>query len=310
MRLLLLAPFALLLASCDLEQLSDANREFEDFAFEFPLSATGRLTLENYNGSVEITAWDQDKVEIRGSKYANSKEQLAEVRVEARAAAPDLVTVRTLPPSEKRGNTGARFTIRLPRRAVLERIATSNGAVRLDGMDGTGRVQTSNGTIRVGEHRGSLDLTTSNGAIEIRKMMGPVTARTSNGRVTVDEMLGALDAATSNGAITATVIETPGDRPLRFATTNGSIDVTLRQPLRSELRAQTSNGGVTLRMPADLNARVSASTSNSSITNEFPLAGSDASVTKRKVEGRIGNGGPLVDISTSNGSIRLLRTGV
>ncbi len=108
MRLLLLAPFALLLASCDLDHLSDANREFEDFSYDFPLSATGRLTLDNYNGSVEITAWDQEKIEIRGSKYASTKEQLADIRVEARAVAPDQVTIRTVPPSERRGNTGAR----------------------------------------------------------------------------------------------------------------------------------------------------------------------------------------------------------
>ena len=310
MRLLLLAPFALLLASCDLDHLSDANREFEDFSYDFPLSATGRLTLDNYNGSVEITAWDQEKIEIRGSKYASTKEQLADIRVEARAVAPDQVTIRTVPPSERRGNTGARYTIRLPRRATLERIASSNGGVRLDGLEGSGRVQTSNGTIRVGQHQGTLDLSTSNGAIEIRSMAGPVTARTSNGRVSVDEMKGALDAATSNGSITASLLETPPDRPLRFSTTNGGVEINLRQAPRSEIRAQTSNGGITVRLPADTNARISASTSNSSITNEFPLAGSDSSVTKRRVEGRIGNGGPVIDISTSNGTIRLLRSGV
>jgi hypothetical protein len=310
MRLLLLAPFALLLASCDLEHLSDANREFEDFSFDFPLSATGRLSLENYNGSVEITAWDQEKVEVRGSKYASTKEQLADIRVDARAVAPDQVTIRTIPPTERRGNTGARYTIRLPRRAMLERIASSNGGIRVDGFASSGRIQTSNGTIRVGQHQGSLDLSTSNGAIEMQNVNGPVTARTSNGRITVDEMKGALDAGTSNGSITATLLEPPSDRPLRFSTTNGSVDVTVRQPLRSELRANTSNGGVTLRLPADTQARVSASTSNSTITNEFQLSGSDASVTKRRVEGRIGNGGPTIDISTSNGSIRLLKSGV
>jgi DUF4097 and DUF4098 domain-containing protein YvlB len=258
---------------------------------------------------VEITAWDQEKIEIRGSKYASTKEQLAEIQVEARSVAPDRVTVRTVPPGERRGNTGARYTIRLPRRATLERINTSNGAIRLDGMEGTGRLQTSNGLIRVGQHQGALELTTSNGAIDVGRMTGPVTARTSNGRVTVDEMTGALDAATTNGAIRATLVETSADRPLRFSTTNGSIEVTLEQEPRADLRAQTSNGAVTVRLPAGSNARVSASTSNSSITNEFPLTGSDASVSKRRIEGKIGNGGPLVDISTSNGSVRLLRTG-
>ncbi|MCX6588350.1 MAG: DUF4097 family beta strand repeat-containing protein [Acidobacteria bacterium] len=310
MRLLLLAPFALLLGGCDLEPWPDAPREFEEFSFDLSLRAGGRLTLENYNGPVEIRAWDKDQVEVRGSKYAASKEQLAEVRVEARAAGPDAVAIRTLPPAEGRGQTGARFTIRVPRRNAIEQLVTSNGAVRLEGLEGPGRVQTSNGAIRVGQHLGALDLSTSNGAIDIGGVTGPVTARTSNGRVSVEDLKGGLDAATANGSITATLLETPAEGPLRFATTNGSVTLKLRQAPRSDLRVQTSNGAVTVRLPEATNARVRLGTSNAAITNEFPLAGSGGVATRTRVDGKIGNGGPLVDIQTSNASIRLLHSGL
>lgn len=97
------------------------------------------MILNLYNGPVEITAWDQDQVEVQGRKYAAFKKQLAEVRVEARAAGPDAVAVRTLPPTEGRGQTGAQFTIRVPRRIAVEQLVTSNGAVRLEGLEGPGR---------------------------------------------------------------------------------------------------------------------------------------------------------------------------
>ncbi len=310
MRFFLLAPFALFLAGCDIEDIASGAREQEEFQMNFPLRSGGRLVVENYNGSIEITAWDQESVEIHGTKFANTKEQLKEVHIDGRAVTADSVTVRTVPPVARRGNTGARYVIRVPRRVQLERITSSNGSARVDGVEGLAKIQTSNGAIRIGQHKGSLDMSTSNGSIEVRTVSGPVTARTSNGRISVDEAFGSVDAATSNGSIVATLVETPADKTQRFTTTNGGIELTVKNRLLSDLRVSTSNGGVTVRLPAVTNARVAAATSNNSITNEFPLTGDGATNTKKRIEGKIGNGGPTIDISTSNGSIRLLRSGV
>lgn len=286
MRLLLLFPLVLLLSGCEAELGWDTGRESEDFSFNFPLRGDGRITLETYNGSVEITAWEQDKIEIRGRKYAPTAAQLAGVRVEASALGPDRVAIRTLPPPERPGHTGARFTIRVPRRTTVERLVTSNGAVRLEGLAGPGRVQTSNGAIRVERHEGRLELTTVNGAIDLSEITGTVTAKTSNGRVSVEELSGGLDASTSNGSVT----------------------INLRRAPRDDLRARTTNGSVTLRMPEGSEGRIALSTSNATIRNEFPLANGDAIATKTHLEGKIGNGGPLLDIPTTNGSIGLLRS--
>lgn len=61
---------------------------------------------------------------------------------------------------------------------------------------------------------------------------------------------------------------------------------------------------MTVRLPSATNARVTASTSNNLITNEFPLTGAGATATKRRIDGKIGNGGPTIDISTLGRSIR------
>ncbi len=310
MRLFLLAPFVFFLAGCDMEDLAPGPREQEDFQMNFPLRPGGRLVVENYNGSVEITAWDQEMVEIHGTKFANTREQLKEIHIDGRAVTADAVIVRTIPPMARRGNTGARYVIRVPRRVQLERITSSNGSARVDGIEGPAKIQTSNGAIRIGQHKGSLDVSTSNGSIEIRMVSGPVVARTSNGRISVDEAFGPMDAATSNGSIVVTMAETPADRTQRFTTTNGGVELTVKDRLLSDLRVSTSNGGVIVRLPPATNARVAASTSNNSITNEFPLTGNGATTTKRRIDGKIGNGGPTIDISTSNGSIRLLHSGV
>ena len=60
-----------------------------------------------------------------------------------------------------------------------------------------------------------------------------------------------------------------------------------------------------VRLPAGVSADVKASTSNGSITSDFELT--TRTISKTKLDGRIGNGGPLIEVSTSNGSIRLMR---
>ena len=73
------------------------------------------------------------------------------------------------------------------------------------------------------------------------------------------------------------------------------------------MRFQTSNGGVTLRLPSATNARLSASTSNSTVSTDFDLLVKGGEISKRRMSGLLGSGGPSIDISTSNGHIRVLK---
>ena len=69
---------------------------------------------------------------------------------------------------------------------------------------------------------------------------------------------------------------------------------------------KTVNGGITLTMPSALDANLRADMLNGNLTSEFPV-----SVTStdgpRRVSGTIGRGGLELNLSTVNGSIRLLR---
>lgn len=60
-----------------------------------------------------------------------------------------------------------------------------------------------------------------------------------------------------------------------------------------------------MRLPEPVNANVHASTSNGSINTDYEVTTSR--ISKNVLEGRIGSGGPSIDLETSNGSIRLLK---
>jgi hypothetical protein len=59
-------------------------------------------------------------------------------------------------------------------------------------------------------------------------------------------------------------------------------------------------------MTDGVNARLSAHTSNSSIETDFEIR-AQGELSKNRLEGVLGSGGPLIDLNTSNGSIRLVK---
>ncbi|HSW50064.1 MAG TPA: DUF4097 family beta strand repeat-containing protein, partial [Bryobacteraceae bacterium] len=220
----------LLMAGCEFVDFGDSSRHQEDFHESHAMKAGGRIYLESFNGSVEIAGWNQDSVDISGTKYASSEQMLRALKIDVTASG-DSVRIRAARPSDRWGNMGARFTIRVPRSTTLERISTSNGSITATDID------------------------------------APVRLRTSNGRVSVEGIRGTLDVATSNGSIRATVSSAGDSEPVRLRTSNGSVDLTVERLGRSDISVNSSNASLTVRLPDRIAADVSASTSNGSITN-------------------------------------------
>jgi DUF4097 and DUF4098 domain-containing protein YvlB len=261
-----LAAGLLSLTACDIEELNGA-RFTSDFHQTRPLDTTGKVSVETFNGGIEVSTWDQDSVDIFATRYGPTQQAAddLEIRVDNTS---DIVSVRAVRPSIRHGNQGAKFVLRVPRNAVLDRLTTSNGGIRVQHGAGPARLHTSNGSIHV------LDLA------------------------------GSLEAESSNGSITADLSRDTG--PIRTQTSNGSIALTLPANFRDDVRAHTSNGGITVHLPPGMNARISARTSNSRITSDFDLR-MQGELGRNHLDAVMGNGGALVDLSTSNGSIHLAR---
>ena len=291
------------LAGCDIEDLGGFERYHEDFHYSYPLKAGGHLSVEGFNGSVEVSVWDQETVDISGTKYARTQEDTHDLKIEVDHSA-DSVSVRAIRPSLRRGNYGARFAIKVPRGVVLERVTTSNGAIRASDGAGPARLKTSNGHVEVRRLKGSLNAETSNGPVELDDIYGAVDVRTSNGHVRAEGIRGALDATTSNSSIHAVLDKVDG--AVRVQSSNGGIDLSLPPNTQSAVRAHTSNSWITLHLPGEVNARLSAGTSNASISSDFEMR-MRGEISKHHIEGSIGNGGPLIDLSTSNGQIRIMK---
>jgi hypothetical protein len=303
MRALLLPVFAIFLAGCDEIDLGGDHYR-EDFHYSFPLSPGGSVRLDAFNGAVEISGWDKNTVDIDGTKYANTDYRLKEMKIEVTPSA-NSITIRTVPPLDRRGNSGARFTIHVPKHTDLASIVSSNGSIRVDAVEGATRLHTSNGSVHVDGVSGSLEVQTSNGSIEATDITGDTTLHSSNGSIRAENIRkGRFSASTSNSSITAR-LKDADTGPVRLESTNGHIDLTMDEV--RDVRASTSNSSITVHLPASANFSVDAHNSNSSISSDFDVNVHSGQLSKHHLEGTVGKGGPLLDLGTSNGTIRLLR---
>ncbi|MGA8645499.1 MAG: hypothetical protein WB628_01535, partial [Candidatus Sulfotelmatobacter sp.] len=54
----------------------------EEFHQTYELTPDGRVELDNINGAVHISTWDQNEVKVDAVKYADAKERLDDARIE------------------------------------------------------------------------------------------------------------------------------------------------------------------------------------------------------------------------------------
>ena len=128
-----------------------------------------------------------------------------------------------------------------------------------------------------------------------------VRSRTANGEITASALAGRLVAATTNGAITGRNL----NGGVEARAVNGPVTIALGT-LGSELiELRTVNGALTLTLPENAKADLSASVTNGLIDTTGLMLDLMGEQTKRRVRGRLNGGGTPIELSTTNGPIRV-----
>lgn len=284
------------------------DRYKEDFHKSFEVQPGAMLTVENFNGAIEISGSSgTSTVDVSGTKYANSKELLNELKVDMTASS-GAVRIRTDRPDFWNGGGGVRYTIRVPKKIMLDRIQSSNGRIHVENIEGSTRLHTSNGGIQVADVKGELTADTSNGRIEIRGLDGNASLHTSNGTIDAEAAHGRFEARTTNGKIEARLSDPAPDSNVRLETSNGHVELRLDAKQVPDVHIRSSNSTIVIYLPASANARVQAHTTGGSIKSDFTGISSDRdSRHSHAAEGTIGSGGRILDLETHNGSIEILK---
>jgi len=104
----------------------------------------------------------------------------------------------------------------------------------------------------------------------------------------------------------------PANTNIDASTTNGKLYLSqvrgsLGLRTEKEMEFTTTNGSITVFLPTDINCKINAETTNGSIKTDFPLQ-IEGKHNQKTIRGKINEGGPLIFIETTNGSIKILET--
>jgi len=261
-----LKEFSVFLLTFGLIQMAYAETLEETFKKSISADDITLLSVYNKNGSIEIEGWNEDEIEVIAYKR---------VRASDGDRAREMMENLEIDINES-GN-----------RVEIETIYPRQGKKRggffswlvHGGREGNASVEY---MIKV-PNKMDLKLNSTNGGLLVNDCNGLIDLHTTNGKIVAEDIKGSLNCKTTNGSIKAYLHEVDPQEDMNFKSTNGSIK---------------------LYMPEDTNADLEARTTNGSINCDLPMH-SKRSKSKRSLYGEINDGGPLIYMKTTNGSIRI-----
>ena len=135
--------------------------------------------------------------------------------------------------------------------------------------------------------RSDLSLETHNGGISISEVNGRINFSALNGGVSLKRVGGSVHGSTTNGGLD---VELAGDRwdgeTLDVKTTNGGVSMSVPENYSAYLQTGTVNGGISVDFPVTVQGRIN-----------------------KELAVNLGSGGPTVRAMTTNGGVRIRRTG-
>lgn len=251
----------------------------------FPFEQGGGLTIESQNGRITVEAWDRPEVRIQITREvrASDDERAAELMKDLRAE----VTL-----GKGRIEVKSHYPKRAENVGILEVLGQRVSALNIHYY-----VQVPTRT--------RLVLQTSNGELRVRGTSGYVVGQTVNGSVEVASATGHVEVRTTNGAIKLSGI----DGSASAGTTNGGIQAEIRSlDPAVGIDLHTTNGDLVATLPADVRAVLEAITTNGRVSIDFPIEKVGVKSSK-VVQGRIGGGGVVVKLRTTNGNIGVRKMG-
>lgn len=225
----------------------------EEFHQTYPLSTNGRVSLENINGGVHITAWDRNEVKVDAIKRASNKQLLDEAKIKISADSGH-VAIRTEYPdhdntfwNDHHHNNPAsvEYTLMVPRGVSLDGVELINGSLEVTGVAGEVRASCINGHLTAQGLQGRTKLSTVNSRVEanFEKLSGaPIDLESVNGSVSLtlpSDASAELEASTVSGRIS----------------NDFGIGVDDHRWVGHDLHGQLGSGGTRIRME-NVNGRI------------------------------------------------------
>jgi hypothetical protein len=214
-------------------------------------------------------------------------------------------------------NSRIAFEIQVPVQTRAD-LSTGGGFLALNTLEGDAKLSTSGGHIEVTKLTGNLVAETSGGHIALKTITGDAKVETSGGHIEADGVTGNLSGETSGGHIEIAnvgkdihVATSGGGIEIRDAhgrveadTSGGSVTVSFAKGNSRGGKIESSGGGIRVSIDPAANLNIDASTSGGSVRSDVPVK-VVGKMSRSSIRGSLGNGGELLYVHTSGGSVTI-----
>lgn len=291
------ALMAMALSGCTVNVNTEGATASETHTFK--VGASPKVTLDTFDGSIEVHSWDRPEIEVIVEKQAQDDTLLQQIVVE-QSQDGDTVTLRVRGPAGGGHDgiqigvvysPGAKLRVAVPKAVALD-LRSGDGSITVEDVTGAVTMRSGDGSIVGLRVSGDVRATTDDGSIRLRETTGKVDVETQDGSVVVNGTFTALRAKTGDGSV-------------RIAAEKGSA-------VESDWLIETDDGSVEVRLPEGLAADVDAATSDGSIRSSYPGLtvpersedDEDRGDSGRQLKATLGTGGKVLRVRTGDGTIR------
>src|SRR5580704_10173804 len=291
--------------------------------FDRTLTVTGAVDLDVETGSGEITlrTGDSTKVEIRAKIHGSGGSEV-EQRIRE---------IENNPPIEQSGNTirighienhdwkrniSISYELIVPAQTKL-RSESGSGDQKVEGIGGPADMNSGSGSLQVKNIGNEVRVRTGSGDLKLEAIHGSVRASAGSGTIQATGIAGGLTASSGSGSVrleqTAAgdvdISTGSGDVEIKGVqggakVSTGSGSITAQGDPTGDWRLHSGSGSVRVVFPsqAAFNLVARSSSGNIETSHEISVQGN---ISPRELRGKVGAGGPLVELSTSSGSIEI-----
>jgi DUF4097 and DUF4098 domain-containing protein YvlB len=291
----------LVLAACAAAGLAHAA----DSNFQKKLAADphGVVEISNVAGGVEVSAWDNPEVEVRGEVGAGVD------RVDV-TNDHGRTSVKVIVPNHSFRSVSTELHIRVPRDSELD-ISTVSAQVFTSDVEGALQLKTVSGDVKADVYGRSAEIKTVSGDVVLRgrgqARSAGIHISTISGNIRIERAAGDLEATTVSGDMT---VRLDPSRNVRVRTTSGDLGFEGRLAKGGYLDAETVSGTLTVRAVPEGGLDYEVSTFSGDIKN--CMGGEVERVSKygpgRRLNGTRGKGGAdeaRIRLKTMSGNVEL-----
>ncbi len=262
-------------------------------------SPDGNVFISNVDGSVEVSGWSRNEVDV----VADLGRGVEELIVERDG---DDVTVKVKVPNNSSRNVSSDLLIRVPEMSALD-VGVVSADVEIDDVFGEQRLNSVSGDVTTEAYGADVEIESVSGDIELAgddqqmfTQLGSVS-----GDIDAFRLAGAIEASSVSGDL---VIGGSFER-VKADTVNGDLGFRAELVDGGKIDVETINGDVDIHFVNEISARFDIETFNGSIRNCFGPRPERSSryAPGRELKFTEGAGSSRVTVRTLNGGLTLCR---